>query len=190
MTKEQWSAIRNNDKSYDNQFFYALKTTKIVCRPSCTARACNPKNVIIFDTLQEALSHGFRPCMKCRPEIPGWNGAKAELAESAKKMIANHYKEKFSLQEIADQLYINHSYLVRVFKEITGYTPLAYHHQIRCEEAKKLLIRQELSISFISCEVGYLTAAHFTKIFKSICGCTPSQYRNAYLENLKKTECI
>ncbi|MDE5885209.1 MAG: helix-turn-helix domain-containing protein [Oscillospiraceae bacterium] len=185
MTQEQWSAIRNRNKDYDNQFFYAVRTTGIVCRPSCTSRLCNPENSIIFSTLQEALAHGFRPCRKCRPELPDWNGAKAELAGAAQKFIAENYKEKFSLQTIAGTLYVNKCYLVRTFKEMTGITPLAYHHQIRCEQAKKLLIRQELSISFISCEVGYQTASHFTKIFKSVCDCTPSEYRNHYLKTLR-----
>ena len=42
MTEEQWNAIKTNDRNYDGVFFYALKTTKTICRRSCPARQCNP----------------------------------------------------------------------------------------------------------------------------------------------------
>ena len=132
MTKEEWLAIKNNDKNYDGRFFFALKTTKNVCRPSCTARLCNPKNVIIFETLEDALAQGFRPCSRCRPDQMDWAGAKEELTASAKKWIEEHYTEKFSLKAIANALYVNSSYLLRVFKDTTGQTLLAYHNYIRC----------------------------------------------------------
>lgn len=184
MTKEQWLAIKNNDKRYDGQFFYALKSTKTVCRPSCTARTCNPKNVIIFHTLDEAIEKGFRPCYRCRPDQMDWDGAKSELTNRAKKWIEEHYTEKFSLDSVSGALYVNGSYLLRVFKETTGHTLLWHHHYVRCEEAKKLLTRQELSISLISYRVGYSTSSHFTKVFKKMYGYTPSSYRADYLKNL------
>ena len=184
MNREEWLAIKNNDKKYDGQFFYALKTTKTVCRPSCTARTCNPKNVIIFRTLEEAMVKGFRPCQRCRPEQIEWQGAKAELTAAAKTLIQEHYKEKFTLESIANSQYVNSSYLLRVFKDETGHTLLWYHNYIRCEEAKKLLAEQELSISLISYQVGYSTASHFTKVFKKLYGYTPSEYRINYLHTL------
>ena len=55
MTREQWLAIMNRDRSADGTFFYSLKRSGIVCRPSCTRRKCEPKDVIIFPTLEEAL---------------------------------------------------------------------------------------------------------------------------------------
>lgn len=185
MTEEQWLAIKNNDKDYDGQFFYALKTTKTVCRPSCTARTCNPKNVVIFRTFDEAIAQGFRPCQRCRPDQMNWEGARAELAEAAKKLIQEHFNEKFSLGYISSLLYINGSYLLRAFKEQTGHTLLWHHNYTRCEEAKTLLRRQELSISIVSNKVGYSTASHFTRVFKSIYGYTPTEYRKGYLNSLK-----
>ena len=77
MTEQQWKAIEQNDASYDGVFFYGLKSTHIVCRPSCPARACNPKNIVIFGSVKEAIQGGYRPCLRCHPELPGWRGAKA-----------------------------------------------------------------------------------------------------------------
>ena len=187
MNHEEWHAIKNNDKNYDGQFFYALKTTRTVCRPSCTARTCNPQNVIIFYNLEEAIQHGFRPCYRCRPEQMDWNGAKAELAKSAKKWIEDNYTKKFSLEQIASSLYVNKSYLLRVFKTITGYTLLGYHNYVRCEIAKNLFTQQELTISQISTRVGFTTSSHFTKVFKKIYGCTPSAFRKQHLDTFHKS---
>lgn len=186
MTEEQWLAIEHNDKRYDGQFFYALKTTKNVCRPSCTARACNPKNVIIFDTLETALEKGFRPCRRCRPELPNWKGPKADLAKAAKKWIYHHYTEKFSLETMGKALYTNSRYLLRVFKAETGKTLLWYHNYTRCVRAKVLLAQQKFSISQISWTIGYATPSHFTRIFKDLFGCTPSEYRTDSMQKQKQ----
>lgn len=182
MTKEQRQAIIDNEKCCDGQFFYALKTTKTVCRCACIARSCNPKNLIIFHSFEEALAQGFRPCRRCRPDQMDWKGAKAELADSAKRFIKSHYAEKFSLEAIAKELYVNSSYLLRVFKEITGSTLLYYHNYIRCQTAKKLLTKPELSIAFISREVGYISESHFARVFKKYLACTPSEYRARHLK--------
>lgn len=182
LTQEQWLAIKNNDKNYDGVFYYALKTTKTVCRPSCTARKCNPKNVIIFDTLEEALQQGFRPCQRCRSDQLDWEGAKKELTENAKKQIEDHYTEKFSLESLASALFVNENYLLRVFKEVTGHTLLWYHNQTRCLAAKKLLAHSDYSISFISCQVGFASSTHFSRVFKKMTGCTPSEYRKTHME--------
>ena len=184
MTKEQWLAIRNRDKTYDGQFFYGLRTTKSVCKPSCPAKTCNPKNVIIFDTLEEAIAKGFHPCRRCRPDQPDWKGSKAELAEAAKARIEAHYTEKFCLEELAGALYVNKSYLVRVFRECTGSTLLTYHNQVRCREAEKLLQIPDLKISLVGNRVGYPSASHVTRIFHSLYGLTPTEYRNRYLRTL------
>lgn len=184
MTKEQWHAIRDCKKEYDGKFYYALRSTKTICKPSCTARTCNPKNVLIFYTLEEALAEGFRPCYRCHPEIPDWNGSKNELAQKAKNWIADHYSEKFSLAILANNLSVTPNYLLRVFKECTGKTLLYYFNCTRCDHAKDLLTKQELNISYIANIVGYKTSSHFTKLFRQIEGCTPSEYRREYLQSL------
>ena len=76
------------------------------------------------------------------------------------------------------------SYLLRTFKEATGRTLLEYHNCVRCEAAKELLTRPELTISFVASAVGYVSASHFTQVFRRHTGKTPSQYRSDYLESL------
>ena len=181
MTQEQWEAIRTDDASYDGKFYYAVRTTGVVCRPSCHARACCPENVVIFDTLPEALAAGYRPCRKCCPEVEDWQGTRRELARKLCDLVEKNYREKFSLDAIAGAMHMDKNYLIRVFREVNGMTMLQYHNMVRCSHAKALLERPDLSISYIGSEVGYKTPSHFTRIYKSVTGQTPGEYRQGYL---------
>ena len=180
VNKEQWDAVKNRDKNYDGKFVYGLKTTKKYCRPSCPKRSYDPRRIVIFDTVQEAVSSGYRPCSRCHPDIPGWIDAKTELSRSVKAYIQEHYTEAFSLSSLANAAHVDKAYLARCFKSVTGSTPLEYYNVVRCERAKELLIRPELSISYIAAAVGYVSASHFSRVFKKRLGCTPSEYRNSY----------
>ena len=66
--QEKLQAIQNRDNSYDGKFIYGVKTTKIICRPGCSARMPLVKNIVLFDTMEEAIQKGYRPCKRCKPE--------------------------------------------------------------------------------------------------------------------------
>ena len=69
MTREkQVNAVKNKDRNYDGKFYVAVKSTKIVCCPSCSSRTPLEKNMVFYDTLEEALHSGYRPCKRCKPE--------------------------------------------------------------------------------------------------------------------------
>ena len=99
------------------------------------------------------------------------------LTQSALAYIESHYKGRFSLQAMAGDLFVNGSYLLRVFKKHTGFTPLAYHNHVRCERAKELLSNTGESVSDIGEAVGFVSSAQFSHVFKKTEGCTPSEYR-------------
>lgn len=72
-----YRALVRRDPSYEGLFFAGVKTTGIFCRPTCRARKPERKNVEFFQTTDEALQRGFRPCKVCRPmslaeETPEW----------------------------------------------------------------------------------------------------------------------
>ena len=103
------------------------------------------------------------------------SGKKLSLA--AQHYIEDHSSEKFSLQAIADALFVNKSYLLRTFRHFTDMTPLYYHNLIRCSKAKDLLISTDQSITEIGETVGFMSSSHFSHIFRKTEGCTPSEYR-------------
>ena len=100
-----------------------------------------------------------------------------DLSGAARVYIEAHSTERFSLREMAGALFVNGSYLLRTFKRHTGMTPLYYHHQVRCQKAKELLVQTNRSISEIGEAVGFVSSSHFTHIFRKTEGCTPSEYR-------------
>lgn len=63
--EEKIKAIMNRDSSYDGKFCYGVKSTGIVCKPSCKARKPNEKNIVLFDTPEQAANAGYRPCKIC-----------------------------------------------------------------------------------------------------------------------------
>lgn len=177
MTDEQWKAIEENDRSYDGKFYYGLTSTMNVCRPSCPARACKRENVVIFQSLEDALKSGYTPCKRCCPEKENWKGPRQELADKAQKYIEEHYTEKFSLTALAEELFSNPSYLLRTFRDMTGYTTLEYHNMVRCKKACELLKETDHKLAYISDMVGYNSPSHFTRVFEKIYGISPVEYR-------------
>lgn len=127
---------------------------------------------------QEAA--GVSAADRSEPEMR--KGAKKKLAEDVSRIIEENYKEKFSLEGIAEKVYHNKSYLDRTFHEVTGHTPLEYHNYVRCRKSRDLLECSSLSISYISDEVGFASPAHYSRIFKKIYRCSPMQYRKMYAE--------
>ena len=186
MTKEQWVALKTCDKSFDGKFYYGLKTTKKVCRPSCPKRSYDPKRTVIFDTLRQALDMGYQPCSRCHPELEDWTDGKTDLAKRTEDYIRRHYAEKLSLSEIGKGMHLNKSYLARVFRKATGRTLMDYVYLVRCEAAREQLTHPELPVSLIASSVGFATASHFSQVFRRVVGCTPSEYREAFFKSLEE----
>ena len=70
MTREEMVKIcRNRDKNYTGKFFLAVKSTKIVCNPACSSEVPLEKNMVFYNTLEEALDDGYRPCKVCMKEL-------------------------------------------------------------------------------------------------------------------------
>ncbi len=115
------------------------------------------------------------------------NGSEA-LAQAASAYIETHFREKFSLRKMAESLFVNGSYLLRVFKKNKGCTPLAYHNRIRCEQAKELLAHTGEEISEIGESVGFVSSAHFSHVFRRTEGCTPTEYRISHRVFREKEE--
>ena len=104
------------------------------------------------------------------------------LTQTAKDYIEAHSAEKFSLQNMSEALYVNGSYLLRIFRAHTGITLLSYHNAVRCEKAKALLRKGGVSISKVGTLVGFASSSHFSHIFKKVTGLTPTEYRRSIMQ--------
>lgn len=181
-----WKAIVECDATYDDMFIYAVQTTGIFCRPSCKSRVPNKENVRIFKNAYMALEEKFRPCKRCKPD--GLNVPAEEWVEQIIEWIHQHYADSLTLQTLADVSHGSPYHLQRLFKRVKGISPTEYIQQIRLKKAIIMLESTEQSITNIGTTVGFANTPYFITLFKKKLGCTPSSYRNAYLQNLMKEQ--
>lgn len=99
------------------------------------------------------------------------------IVSRAMSYINEHYAEKLTLQQLADYLYISTWHLCRVFKKSTDMNFVDILNKIRIEHAKKYLKETNLKIYEISRNVGYSDIAYFSKVFRSMTGMSPKQFR-------------
>src|SRR5438445_12440228 len=93
-----WRATRARDPRADGTFVLAVRSTHIYCRPSCPARRPLRRNVTFFRTREEAEQHGYRPCLRCRPnEISG----PVALVQRAADLLAQSTEEGLTLCQLA-----------------------------------------------------------------------------------------
>ncbi|MCF0115540.1 MAG: AraC family transcriptional regulator [Erysipelotrichaceae bacterium] len=111
----------------------------------------------------------------------------ATLGEQSHRIIREvrdyclqHLSRKISVQELANHVGLNRSYLISLFKECTGIGPGAYITKLRIDEAKRLLTVSNNSLSSIADALGFSSQSHFQNVFKNECGMTPLEYRKQH----------
>jgi len=107
--------------------------------------------------------------------------------EYVQKFVEAHLAEDLSLVRLAEQVYLNPSYLSRLFKQMKGINLSDFIESERIMHAKELLERQNVKIYEVARQVGYETAASFTRFFKKAARLSPQEYRDAFLSSKNKT---
>jgi len=111
-----YRAVKARDRAFDGRFLTGVLSTGIFCRPLCPARTPRFENCIFFPTAAAAYSAGFRPCLRCRPEIspgvPAWSGTAATV-NRALRLIAEEGPEVTNLEALASRLGVGSRHLRR-----------------------------------------------------------------------------
>ena len=108
-------------------FFYAVSTTGVFCRPSCTSRRPLRSNARFFRNAGEARAAGFRPCKRCKPEAPANNSPSARI----RAHIEAHLDRAVPLAELARLVRLSPFTVQRLFKREMGASPLQYQRALR-----------------------------------------------------------
>lgn len=103
---------------------------------------------------------------------------KKDIVEQAIHYMQCHYADDMTIEELAKELYINPTYLCRVFKKKIEMTPMQYLIHLRIETAKKLLITTDFSVNEIAEYIGICDSKYFSKLFKKKENITPSEFRS------------
>src|SRR5579864_1563681 len=112
-----YRAVEARDARFDGLFFTGVRTTKIFCRPVCPARTPHRKNVEFFANAASAQAAGYRPCLRCRPEVspdlPAWSGTSATV-NRALRLIEEGALDQGSTEQLAERLGVTDRHLRRL----------------------------------------------------------------------------
>lgn len=128
-----WKQILARDKAA--QFFYAVTTTGVFCRPSCSSRRPRTENVRYFSSPQVALAAGFRACKRCKPESDAQPGS----MEPVRVYIEAHIDRTLPLKELARVAGLSPFTVQRMFKQQMGVSPLQYQRTLRSGRLRREL---------------------------------------------------
>lgn len=172
----RWAALVARDASADGQFFYSVRTTGVYCRPSCGARLPRRENVAFHTTQQAAQAAGFRPCLRCRPELPPKAERQAAMVAQACRLIetADPLPDLGALAEAAG---VSPFHFHRVFKAIAGVTPKAYAAAHRASSLRTALPEAH-TITHALHDAGFNSHGRFYAAAKGVLGMTPGEFRN------------
>lgn len=170
-----WDAIVRRLPGDDATFFYAVKTTGVYCRPTCSSRQPKRENVLFFDSCAEAEAAGFRPCKRCNPCSVSPQQQQAErIANVCKQIEASD--TLLSLDKMAQVAGLSLYHFHRVFKEVVGITPKQYVAAYRAKRVRQHLQESDTVTQAIY-EAGFETSSNFYDQSTSLLGMTPSQYQ-------------
>jgi len=174
-----YDVVTRNDPRFDGQFYSAVLTTGIFCRPGCPAKP-RSENVRFFATAAAAAESGFRPCLRCHPELapdpPEWQHASLVVSR-ALRLIGEGILDESGIDELARRLNISCRQLQRLFVEELGAPPVAVAQTRRLLFAKKLIDETDLSMAEIAFSAGYTSVRRFNEAIRQTYARTPTELR-------------
>jgi len=171
----RWNAVRARAAGV-GQFFYAVKTTGVYCRPGCSSRPPKRTNVEFFDSAAEAQRAGYRPCKRCRPDGVANGDKTTQLVERACRMI-ERADDPVPLAELAAKAAMSAGHFQRLFKGIVGLTPRQYAATHRTQRFRAGL-RAGDSVTAAIYSAGYGSSSRAYEGVAHRLGMSPAKFRN------------
>lgn len=175
-----YRALRARDARFDGRFYTAVVSTGIYCRPICPARTPKIDNCLFLPSAAAAHQMGFRPCLRCRPEVaPNLAGLRgsANTVSRALALIAEGGFDEGGADELAERLGVGARHLRRLFDRYVGASPVSVAQAHRILFAKKLIGETSLSMTQIALASGFGSVRRFNDVFLRTYGRTPSDVR-------------
>ena len=175
-----YRALCTHDTRFDGRFFVGVATTGIYCRPVCRARTPNRGNCRFFPSAAAAEAGGFRPCLRCRPELaPGYASVDANhrLAQAAAGLIEDGRLADVRLPDVAGALGVTDRHLRRVFQQEFGVAPVEYAQTQRLLLAKRLLTDTDMAVLDVAMASGFASLRRFNDLFRTRYRMTPAELR-------------
>ena len=173
-----YRAIAARDSRFDGHFFTCVATTGIYCRPICPARTPRRSSCTFRRTAAASERAGFRPCLRCRPELaPGRVDVNTTLAEAIFAKLQAGALDEDSLETLAAEIGLSSRQVRRIVVERFGVTPIEIAQTQRLLFAKKLLQETRLPITQLAFAAGFRSVRRFNAAFRSQYRIAPSALR-------------
>lgn len=173
-----YTALKTRDARFDGVFYTGVLSTGIYCRPVCPARTPAEKSCQFYPTASAAEAAGFRPCLRCRPELaPGSRGT--TLAEALLTRLQERAVDGTRLEDLDRELGLSSRQVRRLLASEFGVTPLQVVQTSRLLLAKQLLKDTSQPISEIALTSGFRSLRRFNALFRERYGLTPQSCRSA-----------
>jgi AraC family transcriptional regulator of adaptative response / DNA-3-methyladenine glycosylase II len=177
-----YRAMRSHDARFDGRFYVGVTSTGVYCRPVCRVRTPLQRNCRFFANAPSAEAAGFRPCLRCRPELaPGLSlvDSPQVLAQQAARMIdeAARAGDDPYLPDIARRLGVTDRHLRRIFAAAHGVAPIDYLTTQRLLLAKRLLTDTPLAVTEIAHASGFASLRRFNDAFATRYRMSPTALR-------------
>lgn len=176
----RYAALRARDPRFDGLFFVAVRTTGIYCRPICPARLPARESCTFFGSAAEAERHGYRPCLRCRPELtPGRAevDARSRLTRAAVERIDAGFLNEHGVEDLATSLGVSSRHLRRVLRSEIGVSPVELAQTRRLAVAKQLLQDTSLPVTRVAFAAGFSSVRRFNALFAERFSRPPSSIR-------------
>lgn len=178
-----YRALLARDARFDGLFFTGVKTTRIYCRPVCTARTPARDHCRFFASAALAERAGFRPCLRCRPELaPGHapiDGPRRVAQAAAARIEAGALTDGGNLEDLAASLGLGARQLRRLVRRELGVSPVELAQTSRLLLAKRLIAETQLPMTQVAFAAGFESVRRFNALFRSHYRLTPSTLRRA-----------
>ncbi len=177
-----YRALRAHDARFDGRVFVGVTSTGIYCRPVCRVKAPRRENCRFYASAALAEHAGFRPCLRCRPELaPGLSltDSSATLAAQAARLLAQavHEGSETSLPALACRLGVTDRHLRRIFTAAHGVSPIDWLTTQRLLLAKQLLTDTTLPITEVALAAGFGSLRRFNAVFAERYRSSPTALR-------------
>ena len=171
-----WQAVLQRDHLFDGCFVYGVRSTGVYCRPSCPSRRPRREMVTFFRSPEDAEQEGFRPCVRCQPQVPERREPLARLVQDVCRIIeAQDSTGSLTLAALGALVHLDPRYLQKVFKKIMGITPRQYAEKVRLNRLKDV-VRAGKDVTTAMYEAGYGSSSRLYEQSSLRLGMTPGTY--------------
>jgi AraC family transcriptional regulator, regulatory protein of adaptative response / DNA-3-methyladenine glycosylase II len=177
-----YRALKAHDPRFDGRFFVGVSSTRIYCRPVCSVRMPRREHCHFFASAAAAEVEGYRPCLRCRPELAPGNAsvdAIARLAQGAVDLIENGVLDAGGIEHLSERVGVTSRHLRRIFDTEFGVSPIEYAQTQRLLLAKRLLTDTALPVTEVALASGFASVRRFNALFKARYRMAPGRLREA-----------